>query len=299
MSRRRLLAAVRAAWLVGLLGAAAVVLLRSRDDVGQLLDGSRPELLLLCLLASFGQVVLSAVVWASALQSFGHPVPLPRVLRATAASLPARYVPGSVWYAVSRGALLRADGVPVRSLTAVAVLETVLAPAVAVALGAALLSATGTVDLPAPALVAGAVALAAVPWVVGRALRIRTEDPPRLGAGALARLVGWLVVFWLWSGSVFALYAAALPGAVDADWATAVGAYLVAWAAGWVALLAPQGIGVVEVVLAGLLASGSAELAVVLGGYRLVILVRDVLAAVLASAGRPARRLPEGHDLPA
>ena len=61
-------------------------------------------------------------------------------------------------------------------------------------------------------------------------------------------------------------------------------------------MVAPQGIGVTEVSLAGLLqankegAQSLAELAVILGGYRLVLAVRDLTAAATGEVIARTRR---------
>jgi hypothetical protein len=239
-------------------------------------------------------------VWTSGLRALGAPVPWRTALQATAESGPARYLPGSVWYALSRGVALQRSGVPVRALAAVATLETLLVPVIGFAVGGLLLAATGTgVDgaLSAPVVVAavGLLALTSPP-AVNCALRMRAGDGPplRLSWPAQGRLVGWITVFWLWSGSVFALYVSAFPAATDAGPVTAVGAYMVAWGVGWLALFAPQGIGVFEVVLAGLLGGGGPGLALVLAGYRALIVVRDLTAAAAALTvrRRTASRTP-------
>lgn len=254
-------------------------------------------MLLLCLLASAGQLVLTSAVWSTGLRALGSPVPLGRSLSATARSAPARYLPGSVWYAVGRAALLQGSpphGVPKRALAAVATVEMLLAPVLAFAVGGLLLLAAGA-DLPRALvlpLAAASVALLALasPPVVDRALRWRSGgDAPRLPWPALLRLAALLAVFWLWSGGVFALYVAAFPGATEQPVAAVVGAYAVAWGVGWLAVFAPQGLGVTEAVLAGLLAGGSAGLALVLGGYRAVIAVRDLAGAGIATVAERRR----------
>jgi glycosyltransferase 2 family protein len=254
---------------------------------------ARPEVLLLCLLASAGQLVITSAVWSTGLRALGSPVPLRRSLSATARSAPARYLPGSVWYAVGRAALLQGDGVPKRALAAVATLEMLLAPVLAFSVGGLLLLASGA-DLPRAvvvplALAAVALLVLASPPVVDRALRWRAgDDAPRLPWRALLRQAGLLALFWLWSGGVFALYVAAFPGATDLAVPAVVGAYAVAWGVGWLAVFAPQGVGVTEAVLAGLLSSGTAGgtagLALVLGGYRALIAVRDLAGAAVATA---------------
>jgi hypothetical protein len=301
--RRRALRLARRAYVVLLLAVVAYVLATRGDDALALVRTARPELLAVCLLASFGQLAITSAVWSSGLRALGAPVAYGRSLSATAQSGPARYLPGSIWYAVGRAAVLQQGGVPVRALAAVATLEMVLAPVVAFALGLTLLAVTGTGgSLPAPLLVAAVALLAlASPPVVNAALRFRAGDqtPMRLGWPGLLRLLGWLTLFWLWSGSVFALYVSAFPAATERGAVAVVGAYAVAWGVGWLALFAPQGIGVTEVVLASLLAGGGAGLALVLAGYRALIAVRDLSAAGVAlllarrrCAGTPSQPPP-------
>jgi hypothetical protein len=280
--RRRALLVARRAYAAVLLAVVAWVLVTRGDDVVDLVQGARPAVLLACLLAAYGQLALTSAVWTSGLRALGTDVPWATSLQATAESGPARYLPGSVWYALSRGVALQRTGVPVRALAAVATLETLLVPVIGFAVGGVLLAATGTAvggALSVPVvLVAVALLALTTPPVVNRALRVRAGDGPplRLSWPAQGRLVAWITVFWLWSGSVFALYVSAFPAATDSGPVTAVGAYMVAWGVGWLTVLAPQGLGVFEVVLAGLLAGGGAGLALVLAGYRALIVVRDL-----------------------
>lgn len=291
--RRRALGLARRLYLVLLLGLVVWVGLTRGDDAAALLRTARPELLLLCLLASFGQLALTSAVWTSGLRALGAPVAWRRSMLATARSGPARYLPGSVWYAVGRAAVLQREGVPVRALTAVATLEMLLAPVLAFALGLTLLVVTGTavggsLSIGLLVVAVGLLALATPP-VVNRALRFRAGDGPplRLDWAGLLCLLGWLTAFWLWSGSVFALYVGAFPDATDRGPGAVVGSYAVAWGVGWLALFAPQGIGVTEAVLAQLLGSGGAGLALVLGGYRALIALRDLVAAGLTVRSQP------------
>jgi hypothetical protein len=301
--RRRALLVVRRLYAAVLVGVVVWLLATRRDDIRELLSSARPLLLLACLLAAFGQLGLTSAVWTSGLRALGSPVAWRTSLGATAASGPARYLPGSIWYAVSRGAALQRAGVPVRALAAVATLETLLIPVAGFALGALLLATTGTDvagSLSLPLLVVAVALLAlASPPVVNAALRFRppADGPPlRLSWPALVRVMGWITAFWLWGGAVFALYVAAFPAATSirgpAGFLTVMGAYMVAWGVGWLALFAPQGIGVFEVTLAALLtggaalsgasATGPAALAAVLAGYRALVVVRDLSAAGVA-----------------
>lgn len=290
-SRATLLKAARRAYGVLIAVVLVVVVVRTWDDLQRLLSQARPGVLLLCLLASFGQVGLTAAVWSTGLGRLGASTPWRSVLQATAAAAPARYLPGSVWYAVARVTTLRRRGVPARHLTAVAAMETVLSPVVGLSLGSLLLVLTDPADLRlsrGPTLVllgVGVLLLAlASPPVLGRLVALRARDAavPLPGWAGLLAVLGRVAVFWVWSAGVFALYLSAFPGASGAGAPTVMAAYMLAWGVGWLAIFAPQGAGVFEVVLAALLAGGAEDLAVLAAGYRAVILVRDLVGAALA-----------------
>ncbi|MDP9417556.1 MAG: lysylphosphatidylglycerol synthase domain-containing protein [Actinomycetota bacterium] len=290
--RDRLVSAARVAYTLLLVLALAWALVLARDDVAALARDARPAFLVGALLAGVGMPVLTSALWSSMLRALGSSVPAHVVLSATARSLPARYLPGSIWYAVSRGALLRERGVPVRALTTVATLEMLLVPVVGFAVGGFLLAVSGGTPsgLTAPLVVAAvALAVLATPPVLNRLLalvwRSREGAPPAVDWPAVARLVGWITLFWVWSASVFALYLAGFPRvADDVPVATLLGAYMVAWGVGWLAVFAPQGVGVFEVTLASALGTATAGTALVLGGYRVVVLARDLLLAAVAAA---------------
>ena len=285
---------IRRAYGVALVAAAATVLVLEWDQVGDLVEGARPLPLLGALalgLLSLGQ---SSLFWSRALASLGARPPLGEVLEATVAAIPGRYLPGSVWYAAGRVGHLRRRGTPAVALTAVAAIETLLSFVVAVSVGATLLIIAGGDGngVGVAALVGLAVLLAVVasPWTVNPALRWvsarrNIESPPSLRWATYLELCGHLVAFWAASAAAFLSYLAAFP-AVDAPGALrTAGTFLVAWAAGFVAVFAPQGAGVFETTLAGLLTGAPvAALALVIAGYRALTAVRDAIALLTLAA---------------
>lgn len=289
-------AVVRRAYGAALVVAAVVVIVVRRDEVADLVEGTRPAPLLAALalgLLSLGQ---SAWFWSRALVGLGAPAPVGPVLEATVASIPARYLPGSIWYAAGRVAHLRRHGVPGVALGVVAVLETLLSFVVAAALGVGLLLAAGSDDSGLSALalagVAGALGVVASPWGVNPlvrriAARRGLGDVPDLRWGPYVELCGHLVAFWAASAAAFICYLSAFP-AIDAPGvARTAGTFLLAWAAGFIAVFAPQGAGVFETTLAGTLTGAPvAALAVVIAGYRALTAVRDAVALLLLAGMR-------------
>lgn len=298
--RSRARRALRWVYVVGLVGAAGAVLVVRRDEVGDLVAGARPGPILAALALGMLSLVQSAVFWSRCLASLGSPRPVREVLEATVAAIPARYLPGSVWYAAGRVGHLRRSGTSTVSLTVVATLETLLSFVVALALGGGLLLASGGEggDIDLVALAGAAVLLAAVasPWAVNPLLRLiarrgSLETVPALRWRTYLELGAHLVAFWVASAAAFVSYLAAFP-AIDAPGVVeTAGTFLVAWAAGFVAVFAPQGAGVFETTLAGLLSSAPvAALAVVIGGYRALTAVRDAVALGALAAARSLRR---------
>jgi glycosyltransferase 2 family protein len=283
---------------VVVLGAVLVVaLVRSRADLALLLRGARLPMLGLALMLSFGQLWLNSLFWSAALRAFGSPVPSAPVLSATARSLPARYVPGSLWYPLGRAALLAAGGVSKRALGAVAAVEAVLSVVVAFCMGGALLALAGRLPAGAPAAAAACVLLltALSPPVLNRVLPRLRPSAPAVTWAAYVVLVALMAAFWALSAVVFVLYLSAFPGVRISGAAQVAGAFLVAWGVGFLAVFAPQGAGVFEVTVAALLvAPQTAAVALVVAGFRAVIAVRDLVAfsadALVRTARRPAPR---------
>jgi hypothetical protein len=289
---------VRRLYGLALVVAAVVVLVLRRDDVADLLEGARLTPLLGALALGMVSLLQSAWFWSRCLASLGAPQALPTVLEATVAAIPARYLPGSVWYAAGRVGHLRRAGTSGVTLGVVAVLETLLSFVVAVCLGGGLLIAAGSDDgglgVVTLAVAAVGLALVASPWVVNPLVRWVAERR-RLGAvpplrwATYLELGGHLVAFWLASAAAFLCYLAAFP-AVDAPGAVrTAGTFLLAWAAGFIAVFAPQGAGVFETTLAGLLDGPVAALALVIAGYRALTAVRDALALLALAAIRATR----------
>ena len=291
---------VRRVYGIGLVVAAVALLLLRRDEVGDLVEGARPLPLVAALglgLVSLGQ---SALFWSRGLRSLGSHRPVGAVLEATVAAIPARYLPGSIWFAAGRVGHLRRSGTPAVALTVVAAVETLLSFVVAVGLGAGLLVVADSDDsgVGAVALVvlAAGLALIASPWVVNPVLRWvagrrGVATVPSLRWPAYLELCGHLVAFWGASAAAFLCYLAAFP-AIDAPGALrTAGTFLVAWAAGFVAVFAPQGAGVFETTLAGLLTGAPvAALALVVAGYRALTAVRDAIALATLAAVKALTR---------
>ncbi len=298
--RARAARAARRIYLLALGAAVAWLASTRHEEVVDLLEGTRPGRVAAALAASFGLILLTSALWHAGLRMLGHPVALHQAVLATARSLPARYVPLGVTYAAARMALLRAAGVPLVPLAVTAGTEMALSASVALAAGVALLGTAGALPGGAAWTVAAVVAAVAAvsPVAGGRAVNRLLA---RRGAGfAIAwrdylRMLAAATAYWVWAAGTFVLYLRAFPFADGLAAVEIAGAFMVAWAVGFLTVFAPQGLGVAELGLAAILAAGDqggVAVAGVYAGYRIVLVARDAVAAGAGEliASRRARR---------
>jgi uncharacterized membrane protein YbhN (UPF0104 family) len=170
----------------------------------------------------------------------------------------ARYVPGNVWSYVGAVELARREGVARRTTLAVMALTQALSVGVALLVGLPVLLAERA-RLGRPALLGAVVVAAAAGLAVlfrRRLLdlarrRLPGFDPADLtpSAGTVVLLVAGYGLYWAVTGLAFATLVASLYPLAAADAPLVVAAYAAAYAAGFLALLTPAGLGVREGVL--------------------------------------------------
>ena len=308
--QRRLLKWLRIAYLTLLAAAVPVLVLARRDEVADLLGdlaGARHVLVAASLAAGFVLIALSAYFWLVSLRILGQR-PSFRDLTLTAArSLPARYVPLMVTFAISRVALMQRRGVAAAPLALTAALEMAVSLAVSVAYGLVLFGWAGGLPggLAISIVAAVGVIIAASPPVAGRAVaavaRWRSLDSLTPVSGftwpGYLHMIAASACYWTWAAAVFCLYMRAFDAADGFGTARLAGAFVLTWGGlRFLSVIAPQGIGVVEVTVPSLLgAADPLALGLLIFGFRLVLLVRDLLAAAVSEL-LAARRRPVEAD---
>jgi hypothetical protein len=107
---------------------------------------------------------------------------------------------------------------------------------------------------------------------------------------AYASAIGVVAVFWVGAAISFLLYLNAFPSSTGGYSQVEMGGiYLFSWGVGFLSIFAPQGLGVFEVVASELLTGniGFMELAALIGGFRVVVLVADLAVWCAYQALRP------------
>jgi glycosyltransferase 2 family protein len=205
-----------------------------------------------------------------------------------------KYIPGAVWQYAGRATLGPAHGIPARAVAA----------SIPVELGASVLAAAAAAPLllgwwGVPVVLGLGVGVAAAgPRFARGSSKVATVTRAGTSAFALylfsAPAVG--VGFWLCARGLVATPAHDLP--------VYVGAYVVAWLIGFVAVYAPGGLGVREAVLVALLAGrlGASDALVVAAVSRAILTLVDLVLASVGvvllgrSRGQPVLGGPVGAD---
>lgn len=208
-----------------------------------------------------------AMSWRSILVGFGFNVPRAPALRVWIISELTRYLPGGIWQVVSRVRLIRPYGVrgSVCSTSQVLELAVFLLANLLLAIGSLLF--LGLRSLEGPARGWMGVALCLVPLLslllhprvfygLTDAILRRLGKPPianRLSMGHLAKLFGVAGIGLLWQSLALWILLHGALGIALGDWWIVAGAYSLAWTAGFLAIWAPGGLGIRELVFIGAL----------------------------------------------
>ena len=251
---------------------------------------------MLLLLAGFASF---AFTWSLILDRLGYPASRARLVRLWFTAQPAKYLPGSLWYAVGRAYGVRDMGIPFAAAISSSVLEAVLLiPAAAITAGLLSLTA-GPVPRPFLLGAAAAASLLCLMLLNPRILRFvlrrvkGVENAPMLHLKDTALLLALYVIGWLLAGAGIAALARGVMPIPAADLPYVASVFIASWVIGFVAVLAPAGIGIREGAFVVLLAPIMAvEAGIVIAAFsRLWWIVAEVaLAAVAGVANRRVAR---------
>lgn len=224
----------------------------------------QPSLLALSVVAHLAVLAFGVFVWQRVLHRFATPpTRYPALLRIWSLSNVARYIPGTVWQFLAAAELARERGLP----------RVLLVSSLLVHMGFVLLAAgvVSVATLPLAALGLGRVPLAAAlgvlplllllvhPRVLNTALslvnRVARREALRWQGSWMdgVALLALAVVSWLLYGGAFWLFLRSVAPFPPATLLPAAGINAASFAAGWLAVLAPSGLGVREGAMTALL----------------------------------------------
>lgn len=302
---------LRAAFAVLSVGGLAYATVAQWGKVSDTVAALSFEDLVTAVVATFAGTYVSMLSWRAILADLGSPLRTKHAVGIFFVGQLGKYLPGSVWPVVAQMELGREHGVP-RKRSAVAALLAILVGLTAGGILAAAtlpFAASGSLEpyravfvLPATGLLLLHPRVFAA--VSARGLRLVRRQPLEQGLSGrgIATALGWASLQWgVWGLAVHVL--ADRPG--GPSYALCLGAYALAWSAGFLFLVAPAGAGVREGALVLLLGTtiGNAPALGVALVLRLLSTVSDLFWGLVAFAegGRAAlarRRVPDMSEMP-
>ncbi|HWC73249.1 MAG TPA: lysylphosphatidylglycerol synthase domain-containing protein [Gemmatimonadales bacterium] len=250
----------------------------------------RPAWLALSLVTVFFTYIFYIEAWRRLLAGWNQHIAFRPAARAWCLSNLGRYVPGKVWTVTGLVVLAQRAGVrgSAAAASAVAFQALVLGTGVAIVAAATPHAASGTRLLIGIVVAAGSLVFLVwgptARWL-GRVMSTSNPLNPlplsAVGAAAGLMLVGWVVY-----GTSFWLFIQALLPDATISVATACGTFTLSYILGTLALFAPGGIGVREVLLVSLLTPylGSGGAVATSIGSRVLLTIGEVGAALIAVA---------------
>lgn len=260
-----------------------VAIWQSRFVIGTTLERSVPIYLMLSVLVWMAAHLLSPLFVRVALKACGAYVNYNQVLDLHLRYLPARYIPGGIWHTVARVSGLHRLGIHPRQLSSFVLLENLVALSVAFFIGGMLVGfsekseSTFWQPIAFTATAISLFMLVSFPLLINRLV---LKAVGSISCRDYLTIVFISIIFWLFASTSFYLFIFALPNIVFIpSWIDVIGAYLFSWGVGFLAIFAPQGVGVFEVVAANLMPTTLPFHTVIalLAGFRLVVITADVL----------------------
>ncbi len=201
--------------------------------------------------------------------------------------LPARYIPGGIWHSVSKIVDFHQLGIEKSKLGALFLLENIQAVWMAFLLGGSLVFYfRGSSDI--WGIIAGLSVLTSSIGIVMTPLLWSYAKLPQLHVAQYFKTLSIFPLIWAISSSAFILYLSAFPQLLNQmNFFEIAGNYIFSWGIGYLAIFAPQGIGVFEIVSGNLLdfSMQLIDAAIIIAGFRMIVLCADITLWVVLKIG--------------
>lgn len=278
------------------------VVVNNADLFLEISKSARADLLIFTVIVWLALNFFGPALPSIVLGMYGYHIGYKALLMIGIKRLPGKYIPGGVWHTVGRFSdYYYHYNVKKKHLSTLALFEIVTPIPVTLILGGASVfyahqdHVTGY-HLAIVVLMMLSAVFALVFVCFGRWRRGKINEIQVVGV-VVIKIVLVTVLFWVLAGSAFAIFIESLAGTlvVTGSPITIAGTYVFSWGIGYLAVFAPQGIGVSEVVAAKLLqvSSGFETVILLLLGFRLVILVSDIIIySVFFLTGRFLKQFP-------
>ena len=256
------------------------------SDMFDFFSASNPVLLVALVAFAVLPFFATTASWTIALRELGEEITWKQVNDAAIKTTLTRYLPGGIWLFASRSLALRNEGVTTHSLVVLFGLENLLAIPMAVLIGSLLLATSsgiplwmGWVSLSLLAAIAIFVRPILDRFMTWWSKRKGLDAPKKISNSGILKIYLSLFLYWLVFGTVFYTYLRSVGQSIE--WATAVGGFSLFWRISLFTPFAPHGLGVFEPSFIAL-ADWTMNALLLVGAFRIVLLVRDLLLTGIA-----------------
>ena len=245
-------------------------------------ENSKGAYFALAVLAWMGTHLLSPWFVSTALGASGATIHYRQALNLHLSYLPSRYMPGGIWHTVARVSGLYHLGVSTNQLSSFVILENLVALSVTLSIGGFLVGFyKHNSDWQLIAYFVATISLAMLllcPILVNRFV-LGSFNKVKFASYFKGILI--IILFWSFASASFLLFVSSFLGnLVVPAWLQIIGVYLFSWGIGFLAIFAPQGVGVFEIVAASVmpisLPFNFNALVVLVAGFRLVVVFADL-----------------------
>jgi glycosyltransferase 2 family protein len=295
---------IRLGFLAAVLALLAVALVDQGDTLWHQVQRISAAVVLLAFALNLCGLVCSLMVWREMLATLGSRLSVAEAWRIFFIGQLAKYIPGSIWPVLAQSELGADRGIP-RSRSALSVLVCYPVMICSGAVVAAITLPFATARTTAQyfwvlSVVPVSIVLLSPPVLnrlLGLVLRLAGQPAldKRVSFTGLARTMAWAIASWGFNGLMVYVLMRQLVGHPQGTLLVSIGAYALAWTAGFVAVFAPAGAGVREAVMVAVL-HGRTTTAIALTialVTRATAVLCDGLAAAAAAALVGRRRLRE------
>lgn len=256
-------------------------ILASKDVLGQIFSEAQSSYFAASILLFLVLHILSPLATTIAFRATDNNISYSQAFYIYARRLPAKYLPGGIWHTASRASDYHKIGIPLRSITIYILFEIFMVASITLLLGGLVVSQLSYLQsgwsmiavLSVPISISTIVIF---PYIT-KQLFFKNSLVYRLHDHLLSTVI--IALQWFFVGLSFAAFLNAFSGIEFLNSTLEMaGIYIFSWGIGFIAIFAPQGLGVSEYVGTELFLSDLRvdNLVAILASYRLIVLVADL-----------------------
>ncbi len=260
---------------------------QARSSLNSIVKEGQWLLLLLAVLLWMISNLIAPLVSVYIFQTRNTEITWLNCLKIHCSRLPAKYLPGGIWHSFGRANDYYRLGHDMKKIGVYFVMENFLLLIVTLGMSAGLVQ--HFIETSSLRLLVQSLPLLMVIGLLlfpsGIRFFLKKREP--FVFGSYVKAVITLAVYWCIVGLTFACYISAFTAlGLNASLLEMAGIYIFSWSMGYLALFAPQGIGVSEFVAGSLLTQGNqvGQIVAFMMGFRLLILVADLASWASALA---------------